>query len=86
MELHLHNQLGKVKAVAGDTHSDRSVEMCERASRKKLQVKQVFVNITLIITMSFRRSSVLYSEVTAVMLAPVNITKSLGLLCVYLRK
>lgn len=36
VELHLHVQLEKVKAVAGDTHSDKLVEMRERASREKL--------------------------------------------------
>lgn len=60
--------------------------MCGRASREKLYVKQVFANITLNISLSFRRSSVLYSEFAVVVLAPVNITKSLGFLCVYLRK
>lgn len=81
MELHLHVQLEKVKAVAGDTHSDRFIEIHEGASREKLQVKRVFANITLNIKLSFRRSSILYSESTVVILAPVNITKSLSLLC-----
>lgn len=81
VELHLHVQLEKVKAVAGDTHSDRFIEIHEGASREKLQVKRVFANITLNIKLSFRRSSILYSESTVVILAPVNITKSLSLLC-----
>lgn len=33
VELHLHIQLGKVKAVAGDAHSDRFIEMCESKQR-----------------------------------------------------